>query len=177
MDGLARKWPKRPRFRCNQNSSKLALHSICTVFRVSNPVPCISPIPTHQKSYHEKPYFPQPLLRTRANPLPTFKDSASRGQNQTHNEAKRLVSSPALAQDRIPRSTVSTLALSLHPENHGARKSKTEDAPEPRTRWGQPKNLAPTKNKNGEPQCQPCPPRNGSAKQSHDGYRNPQRTD
>ena len=84
---------------------------------------------------------------------------------------------PAPAKDRIPRSTVSTLALSLHPENHGARKSKTEDAPEPRTRWGQPKNLAPTKNKNGEPQCQPCPPRNGSAKQSHDGYRNPQRTD
>ena len=58
---------------------------------------------------------------------------------------------PAPAQDRRPRSTVSTLALSLHPENHGARKSKTEDDPETRTRWGRPKILPQQKTKNGEP--------------------------
>ena len=56
MDGLVRKWPKRPRFRCNQNSNKLAIHLVCTVFRVSNSVPCIAPI-LHQKSCHEKRYF------------------------------------------------------------------------------------------------------------------------
>lgn len=83
---------------------------------------------------------------------------------------------PAPAKDRIPRSTVSTLALSLHPENHVVRspRRKTARAPVPD---GVDRKSCPSKRQKTENPMPPHPARVGPAKQSHDGYRNPHRTD
>ena len=113
---------------------------------------CLASHPFYTKKVAMKSViFPQPLLRTRANPLPTFKDSASREQNQTHDEAQHPANSSRTGKGPNTKVHRVHACIIFAPGEPRCPKPKTEDGPGPRTRWGRPKILPQQKTKNGEP--------------------------